>query len=347
MDRRHFLTGTGSLLGLFGLGGFATADDKKKNKKETKKTDKKPERPVPPFVPGSWSIVILPDIQHYALSYPGLLQLQTKWIADNKDKRNIVYVMQNGDLTHTRTNREWRAVSRGLGILDGKVPYALVPGNHDYGRVDRAQKRTTKLNDYFPPSRFEKWPTFGGTMEKGHTENNYHLFEAGNRKWIIIGLEWGPRDTTLQWAGRLLEKYADREAIILLHAYLYQDSTRYDWDKKGKSQKWSPHEDNIAGGLNDGEEVWQKLVKKYPNICLVVNGHVLGDGLGFQVSKGDQGNRVNEMLVNYQMKELGGAANLRILEFLPDGKTVQAKSYSPLYDQYKTDPENQFRFTID
>jgi hypothetical protein len=53
------------------------------------------------------------------------------------------------------------------------------------------------------------------------------------------------------------------------------------------------------------------------------------------------------MLVNYQMKPLGGEAFLRLVEFLPDGKTVQVKSYSPLYGVYKTDSQNQFILTLD
>ena len=48
----------------------------------------KPNPPVLPFVPGSWTIVILPDIQNYATHYPGLLRLQTQWILDHKDERD-------------------------------------------------------------------------------------------------------------------------------------------------------------------------------------------------------------------------------------------------------------------
>ena len=47
------------------------------------------------------------------------------------------------------------------------------------------------------------------------------------------------------------------------------------------------------------------------------------------------------------MKALGGAAFLRLVEFLPDGKTVQLKAYSPLYGTYKTDSQNQFILTLD
>ena len=53
------------------------------------------------------------------------------------------------------------------------------------------------------------------------------------------------------------------------------------------------------------------------------------------------------MLVDYQRRRLGGEGYLRILEFLPDGKTVHVKSYSPLYDKYLRDGGNQFTFQLD
>jgi len=52
------------------------------------------------------------------------------------------------------------------------------------------------------------------------------------------------------------------------------------------------------------------------------------------------------MLVNYQMKPLGGEAFLRLIEFRPDGKTAQVKAYSPYYGTYKTDSQNQFQLTL-
>ncbi|MBN1588696.1 MAG: metallophosphoesterase [Pirellulales bacterium] len=342
MDRRSFLRGTGASLAFLAMGQFATADEPKK-KTEAEAPKKKP--PLP-FVPGSWTLAILPDTQGYAKRYPGLLRLQTQWIADHRDQYGIAYVLQNGDLTNNNSKLEWDRVDRAFKVLDGVVPYAIVPGNHDYPKCGRGD-RNTPINNYFPPSRFESWPSFGGTMEPGHIESSYHRFEAGGKEWLILGLEWGPRDKTLEWADTVLAKYPDRKALVFTHAYLYNDSTRYDWAKKGRRQGASPHAYDIVGGLNDGEEIWQKLIRKHPSVSLVMNGHVLGDGLGFQVSKGDHGNRVNEMLVNFQMREFTGAARMRLLEFLPDGKTVQAKTYSPFYDQFDTDPQSQFVFSVD
>jgi len=312
------------------------------------KSAKKPAPPVAPFVPGSWTVVIMPDIQHYSTYCPGLTRLQTQWIVDNKAKYNIVYVLQLGDMTNFNSEKEWERASRGMAILDGIVPYALVPGNHDYSNGSPPRDRlSTRINDYFPPSRFEKWPTFGGTMEPGHIENNYHLFEAGGRRWIIIGLEFGPRDHVLKWADRILQKHADRTAILFTHAYLCYDGTRFDWAVKGMKQTGNPHKYNVPGGVNDGVEMWKKLVRKHANVFLVLNGHVADDGLGFQISRGDHGNLVNEMVVNFQRLPVRGGGWLRLIEFRPDGKTVQAKTYSPFYEEYNTSKDNQFVFTLE
>lgn len=336
INRREFLAAMAAGLGLAGC-------------MQTVKTGQAPvttpaasavEQPPLPFVPGSWTLVILPDTQNYSTYYPGMLHLQTQWVVDNKEKYNIAYMLQNGDVTNYNSDVEWERASRALGRLDGVVPYALVPGNHDY--VENTKNRDTLVNNYFPPSRFAEWPTFGGVMEEGRIENNYHLFKAGGRDWLILGLEWGPRDKTLEWGNHILWKFPDHKAIIMTHAYLYSDSTRYDWRQRGESQDWNPHSYGTEGGVNDGEQMWQKLVKKHANVFMTINGHVLNDGLGFLVSKGDYKNLVYQILVNFQMKPLGGESWLRLIEFLPDGQTIQVKNYCPLYEKYKTGPEDRF-----
>ena len=342
MNRRRFLTGMGTVLGLAGYAQAVKAAQTPPASSTVSAVDEKTQESSLPFVPGSWTLVVLPDTQHYPKTYPGLFHLQSQWVVDNKSKYNILYVLTLGDIVNNNNKPQWQRADRALGRLDGIVPYTIVLGNHDYGLNGKADTRDTLADDYFPPTRFASWPTFGGVMEQGRIENNYHLFKTGSRDWLILDLEWGPRDKTLDWANQILSKFANRRAIIATHAYLYDDSTRYDWHEKGQEQKWNPHAYDTAGGVNDGEEMWNKLVKKHKNVFMVINGHVLHDGLGFLVSTSDQGNTVNQMLVNFQMKPLGGESWLRLLEFLPDRQTIQVKTYCPLYEKYKTDPDNQF-----
>ncbi|MDD5704803.1 MAG: hypothetical protein PHR35_02680 [Kiritimatiellae bacterium] len=73
---------------------------------------------------------------------------------------------------------------------------------------------------------------------------------------------------------------------------------------------------------------------------------MLAKGVGYSTDTNDCGKAVQQMWVNYQNGPLGGEGYLRLLEFLPDGKTVHAKTYSPFYDTYLQDPGNQFSFEI-
>jgi 3',5'-cyclic AMP phosphodiesterase CpdA len=308
-------------------------------------------QPVPlPFVPGSWTIVVLPDTQYYSRSYPEVFEAQTKWIAQHVQDRNIKYVLHLGDITADNLEPQWQAAQRAMSHLDGVVPYALVGGNHDYGPKGNSANRESFLNEYFPLARYAGWPTFGGAMESGKVDNTCHLFEAGGKKWIVLALEWAPRDEVVAWADRVLTEHPDRLGILITHAYLSSDNTRYDYATRGEKQSATPHHyqlTKLPGRGNDGEELWQKLVSRHPNMVLTVNGHVLEDGVARLSSEGIHGNVVHQMLVNYQrMRPKQGNGFLRLLEFLPDGKTIQVRGYSPVWDTYKTDVQNQFLLTL-
>ena len=88
----------------------------------------------------------------------------------------------------------------------------------------------------------------------------------------------------------------------------------WNWAKKGKSQEWSPHAYAPKDAANDGEELWQKLVRKH-DFALTFNGHVCHTGLGFLSSKNDCGHMTHQMLVDYEQRQLGGAYFLHEYSF--------------------------------
>jgi hypothetical protein len=79
---------------------------------------------------------------------------------------------------------------------------------------------------------------------------------------------------------------------------------------------------------------------------LTLNGHVLNDGLGRTVTATPSGHDINQVLVNFQMKPKGGDGWLRLLEFRPDGKTVQVYDYSPTRGERNQGLDNQFTMRI-
>jgi len=305
-----------------------------------------PPRKVREFVEGSWTLAVLPDTQVYSLRYPGLYTMQTAWIAQNAERLNIKYVLHLGDIVNNNTHREWANARAAMSLLNGVVPYAMVPGNHDYGPSGDASTRETLMNEYFPFDEAAAMSTFGGAYEPGKLDNTVHLFEAGGEKWIIIALEWGPRDEVIEWANEMMSKHPDRSGILITHAYMNNNDLRYDHTDSVNPQHYNPHYYSTPGGVNDGEELWQKLVRKH-NFVLILNGHVLGDGTGYLASTNDLGGTVHQMLSNYQMRELGGEGYMRLIEFHPDGRTIQVKSYAPLYDSYLLQADQQFQLEIE
>ncbi len=298
------------------------------------------------FADDSFVLAVLPDTQFYSLNFPGIYSAQTSWIVANAKARHIPYVLHLGDIVNNNTHAEWRHAYEAMSLLDGVVPYALATGNHDYGPSGDATTRDTLLNDYFPYAKQAAMPTFGGAFQEGKLENTYHLFSAGGRDFVVVSLEWGPRDVTVDWANQVMDRYPDRDGILITHAYMNNDDRRYDWADQGHPQDFDPHAYGTPGGVNDGEELWQKLVRHH-RFVMTLNGHVLGDGTGYLASVTDKGNTCHQMLSNYQFRNLGGEGYMRLLEFLHDGKTVKVYTYSPLYDSYLLESDQNFTVTLD
>ncbi len=298
-----------------------------------------------PFVTGSWTLAVLPDTQHYTEKFPGIFDMQTRWIARHKDEFNIRMVAQLGDITQNGTPEEWKTAREAMGELDGLVPYSICLGNHDYRTPHgKALTRESLFNEYFTVDFWKKQPTFGGLLKPNEADNAYQLFEAGGKKWILLSLEWAPRDEAVAWADKILTQFSDRYAIITTHAYLAPDNSQLDMLSKDEdAQLYSPHKYKTPGSINDGGEIWNKLVRKH-RVAFVLCGHL--SQAARLTSVNDQGFAVHQILSDYQNRKLGGEGFMRLMEFWPDGETVQVITYSPLYGAYLTDEAEQFTLTI-
>ena len=119
------------------------------------------------------------------------------------------------------------------------------------------------------------------------------------------------------------------------------DGTRFD--HVGRTDQYSsPHDydvDGRLGGTNDAQEMWDKLIAKQPTIRFVLCGHMHAQAR--LTSERAAGPPVHQLLADYQAEPLGGGGYLRLLTFQPDGR-VSVRTYSPYYDQYRTEEENDF-----
>jgi DNA repair exonuclease SbcCD nuclease subunit len=286
--------------------------------------------------PTKATVVVLPDTQYYSHYFPSTFSAQTTWILQEQVPRRLAAVLHVGDLVDDPFEiPEWNVAGQAMRLLDGRIPYVLVAGNHDIG-----SDRSSPINDYFSP---DSMPWITGTMTVGQIDNNYALVDIGPRTWLVVGLEYGPRDAVVAWADTVFKSYADRPAILLTHGYLDGSSgTRYS----SPDQPFYPLGYTPEQGINDGEMLWQKLVVPNPNVRLVLCGHY---GVTRQTSARPDGTLVHEIDSDYQWwnGDWNGYGYLRLMEFDYEAKEIRVETYSPTLDSYLTDDLNKFTLSLE
>ena len=120
--------------------------------------------------------------------------------------------------------------------------------------------------------------------------------------------------------------------IITTHCYLFRDGTTLDAGDVVPPNKTG---DN-SGNANNGDQMWDKLVKKYPNILLVLSGHDPCDDVILTQTAGDNGNTVTQILSDPQGvdKAQGATGMVTMLYFSADGKTMTVRNYSTVRNKY-------------
>ena len=260
---------------------------------------------------------------------------QTEWARDNQKRLNIKFLVHEGDIVQTDYPEEWAIAKDAMSRLDGVVPYCLCLGNHDMGfeKTDKgpfsyqtAVNRSTHFNEYFPREKYAKRSEFGGTFDKARHDNSWYHFEYSGLKFMVVSLECKPRDEVLEWAGEVVQAHPEHRVIVLTHIYLNADKSRTSKGYKVKG--------------NQGEQIWQKFVKKHKNIFMVLCGHVLGEAL--LTSKGDHGNLVHQILSDYQGLNNGGEAWLRYMVFRPNKNKIEVFTYSPALEKFNKATSSRF-----
>lgn len=255
----------------------------------------------------NFSIVLLPDTQKYtekgAMKF-NLYEMQTRWIAENRDERNIQFVIHLGDITERNGQRnqglEWEVAHGAHQILDDhNIPYSTTTGNHDYysraGHYRSIKRnvyaRNTDYGEHFGAFRFEGRPWYGGSYSPENI-NNFMTFQVGTLKFLVLSLEFLPRKSVLDWAHGVLEDYPDRKVIVVTHSYIdpegeYATNRGRSWGEKY----------NMTGV--EGEALDNEFLKQHSNIFLLLCGHSSGSRYKLMEDTYN-GNPIHILLTDFQ-----------------------------------------------
>ena len=235
-----------------------------------------------------------------------------RWIVDNAEPLNIRYVAHQGDVGDRRGTGsigEMLKASRDAlqPIMDAGIPFSVAIGNHDYD-VGSDTRPCEAFNDpeAFGMAFYEGQPWFGGTFEAeasepgpdpGGTVNHYVAQEIAGHPFLFLTLELFPRDKVMDWAYHLVrERFPDHEVAVTTHAYLHREGhlcagVGYDGFSREEGPEYS----------NDGEEMWERYFRKWPNLRLVSGGHFIDEPRqNYLEQTGDDGNIVHSHFWNYQ-----------------------------------------------
>lgn len=306
----------------------------------------------------AYSFVVLPDTQNYTEAHQYIFGQMTQFLAANKDSLKLQIVTHVGDVTGSNLLPEWQIVSDAYKALeDAGLPYTLLPGNHDQGVGGTASDHSTNQTQFFDPDRY-----FADSQDRPHgvydgepdsTANNFKTFTAPDgTDWIVLSMEFGPRDDVMRWANDVLTEHSGHRAIVLTHHYTNMADiagpNSGDLYNEGTGKNYGMV--NGAEGMNDGRDIWDQVLSKHGNVSFILSGHVFGDGAETIIRHGEQGNPVFQMFVNYQNGVAkiiqsagiegedgrGGNGAMRILTVDPDNDQLHTETYYAHLDRFMT-----------
>ena len=274
----------------------------------------------PQLLDYEFSLCLVGDTQKISMRNPRHVSYIYDWICENIESKKIAFVMHMGDITENSWKSEWDLQREHIFKLNGKVGYSMIRGNHD---TAEGFCETFGVSEYMD--------MLSGTFE-GDPLNSYQTFTAGGQDFLQISLDYGASDDVLRWAAAVIEAHPDHLVIISTHCYLYHDGTTLDIH--------DPVPPNYTGSndgwANNGDQMWDKLMSKYPNIFLVCCGHDPWNDVVVVKQQGENGNTVTSVLANPQDIDLyeGSSGIVTMLYFSRDGKRLQIENYSTIRGKY-------------
>lgn len=325
-----------------------------------------------------WSFVVIPDTQMYMekKNFSPIFDSMLEWVAENKEALNIEAVFHVGDVTQRNNPAQWELARKSFSRLDGVVPYYICVGNHDLGEGGSANDRTTLFNHYFKISQ-NPLNEAGhlASFEPDRIENSAYRLHVNGEVFLILILEFGPRDEVLDWANSVVKNTEHDSAILLTHDFIDELSRKFTRDglperttsdTVGSPYKFALKNDGTESNLNSGDDVWEKLVQGNDTFEFVFNGHH-GDywersengnlksskndiATGYRADERTGGKTVHQVLFNAQFIWNGGNGWLQIFTFESGSRNVEVTTFSP-YFQKRIDlglsSENPWREGLD
>lgn len=269
---------------------------------------------------GVATVAWISDPQHYSEKFPDTYYAMTSFLRDHAEEMHLAYIVHTGDfVNHPDADAEWAVADKAQETVDA-IPNGVLAGNHDV----LEPVGYTAFCRYFGEKRYKDKPWYGGSFRdnRGH----FDLITIGETNYIFVYMGFGPEKESFKWVKKTLDAYPDRIGVLCLHDYYTKQLTLSE----------------------DGKKWHDKVVKKCPNLYLVMCGHKYGSYCFPESFDDDRDGRedrtVYQLLFNYQASlHDGGGGYVRLIQIDDANGTMRHLTYSPLLGDFNRfdDPANR------
>ena len=277
-----------------------------------------------------WTLAFIPDPQKLSTNGDGNYDDLIQYVVDQKQARNIKMVLQIGDsVDRGNSNSQWAIADAAMSILDGKLPYLVSIGNHDYDDDKGIVRAATRFDAAYPIASFRNTNHFiDDVYPTNSTHNTAARITVGSYQYLFINIEHLPRTDAIAWANSIATNYGGSADYIIV-------ATHNLLDPSGNREA-------------DAEltALWDNFLSQHSKIRLVLCGHV--GGTGGVVSRRTDG-LVHQHMLNYQTdtgNNFNNSALVRFYHFNQSNHQVAVTTYNPITDTSLTDSQNQFTFSL-
>ena len=153
-------------------------------------------------------------------------------------------------------------------------------------------------------------------------------------KFVVLHLECNAPAPVLKWADAMMDRYADRLAIICTHMYLGYRTRELYKGRKGKKtipDEWFGLMEWSKCHKKDGVtpvKAWETCFSKHRNLILIVSGDQGPAICWRETQKGVHGNVVHAVMQDYP-RTADNQDWLRLYRFRPDLRQIEVWTWSP------------------
>ena len=258
------------------------------------------------------------------------------------------------------------AVKMAYKILDGQLPFSVVPGNHDHDHLWTDANHPPRPDAHLGDSKIygvgglhigqlTNWiATFGAdtpffrdkpwyvSSYRGGA-NSAQVFNGGGYRFLHLGLEMSPDGEVVDWAESVLQAFPGVPTIVSIHEFLNPRGERQAAECLDLSR--------LDPERHTPDRLWDSLISRHDQILAVLNGHF--HGVRHRVDPNQHGNQVFQFLSDYQGRKQSlrgtfpdatvidgiGDGWLRLMEFDLDAQRprLRLRAYSTYFKAYASD----------